>query len=131
MKYLVQNVHPLHQNVYIVDPTVGEKNIIATTTLEELPELPKYKLDENEQIVIDEIIEDGLYLEEPDLITTTIKLPQELLDNPFKGPSERRVLRVDINGKIKLYSKYKISKYIGKFDIVKRSAKKYDKYKYK
>ena len=34
-----------------------------------------------------------------------------LLDNPFKGPSERRVLRVDINGKIKLYSKYKISKY--------------------
>ena len=35
-----------------------------------------------------------------------------LLDNPFKGPSERRVLRVDINGKIKLYSKYKISKYI-------------------
>ena len=25
-----------------------------------------------------------------------------LLDNPFKGPSERRVLRVDINGKIKL-----------------------------
>lgn len=35
-----------------------------------------------------------------------------LLDNPFKGPSERRVLRVDINGKIKLYSKYKINKYI-------------------
>lgn len=35
-----------------------------------------------------------------------------LLDNPFKGPSERRVLRVDINGKIKLYSKYIISKYI-------------------
>ena len=35
-----------------------------------------------------------------------------LIDNPFKGPSERRVLRVDINGKIKLYSKYKISKYI-------------------
>lgn len=35
-----------------------------------------------------------------------------LLDNPFKGPSERRVLRVDINGKIKLYSKYKIDKYI-------------------
>lgn len=34
-----------------------------------------------------------------------------LLDNPFKGPSERRVLRVDINGKIQLYSKYKISKY--------------------
>ena len=35
-----------------------------------------------------------------------------LLDNPFKGPSERRVLRVDITGNIKLYSKYKISKYI-------------------
>ena len=33
------------------------------------------------------------------------------LHNPFRGPSERRVLRVDINGKIQLYSKYKISKY--------------------
>ena len=32
----------------------------------------------------DEIISDGLYLEEPDLRTTTIKLPKELLDNPFK-----------------------------------------------
>lgn len=33
------------------------------------------------------------------------------LYNPFRGPSERRVLRVDIDGKIKLYSKYRISKY--------------------
>lgn len=34
-----------------------------------------------------------------------------LLQNPFRGPSERRVLRVDIEGKVKLYSKYNISKY--------------------
>lgn len=29
----------LNQNVYIVDPTIGEKSIVATTTLEELPEV--------------------------------------------------------------------------------------------
>ena len=32
----------------------------------------------------EEIISNGLYLEEPDLKTTTIKLPQELLDNPIE-----------------------------------------------
>jgi len=32
--------------------------MFGLSTLEELPELPKYKLDENEQIVIDDIIED-------------------------------------------------------------------------
>lgn len=29
-------------------------------SLKELPKLPKYKLDENRQIVIDEIIEEGM-----------------------------------------------------------------------
>lgn len=33
------------------------------------------------------------------------------LQNPFKGPSKRRVIRTDVEGKIKLYSKYKIGKY--------------------
>lgn len=32
--------------------------MFGISSLEELPELPRYKLDENEQIVIDEIIED-------------------------------------------------------------------------
>ena len=32
--------------------------MFGISTLEELPELPKYKIDENEQIVIDEIIEE-------------------------------------------------------------------------
>jgi len=32
--------------------------LFGYTSLEELPELPKYKLDENQQIVIDEIIEE-------------------------------------------------------------------------
>lgn len=32
--------------------------MFGISTLDELPELPKYKIDENEQIVIDEIIED-------------------------------------------------------------------------
>ena len=32
----------------------------------------------------DKIIEEGLYLEQPDLKTTTIRLPQELLDDPLK-----------------------------------------------
>lgn len=31
--------------------------MFGLTSLEELPELPKYKLDENRQIVIDEILE--------------------------------------------------------------------------
>ena len=33
------------------------------------------------------------------------------LNNPFRGPSKNRVLRVDIEGKIKLYSKYDIDTY--------------------
>lgn len=37
---------------------------------------------------------------------------QETLKNPFKGPSSSRILRVDLEGKVKLYSKYKIDKYI-------------------
>ena len=31
--------------------------MFGISSLEELPELPRYKLDENEQIVIDEVIE--------------------------------------------------------------------------
>ena len=34
------------------------------SSLEELPELPKYKLDENKQIVIDELIEENSNKEE-------------------------------------------------------------------
>ena len=30
----------------------------------------------------DDIIENGLYLEESDLVTTTVKLPKEMLENP-------------------------------------------------
>lgn len=35
-----------------------------------------------------------------------------ILNNPFRGPSTNRVIRVDVDGGIKLYSKYNISKYI-------------------
>ena len=35
------------------------------TSLEELPELPKYKLDENQQIVIDELVEENAVNEAP------------------------------------------------------------------
>ena len=38
--------------------------MFGISNLDELPELPKYKLDENEQIVIDEIIEDNTEKEE-------------------------------------------------------------------
>lgn len=41
----------------------------------------------------------------------TLDNKYKILDNPFRGPSERRVLREDINGGIKLHSKYKISLY--------------------
>jgi glycosyltransferase involved in cell wall biosynthesis len=33
------------------------------------------------------------------------------LQNPFKGPSERRVIRVDVGGKVALRSKYPIKEY--------------------
>ena len=33
--------------------------MFGISSLDELPELPRYKLDENRQIVIDEIIEEG------------------------------------------------------------------------
>lgn len=36
---------------------------------------------------------------------------RSVLNNPFTGPDYNRVIRVDIEGKIKLYSKYNISKY--------------------
>lgn len=38
--------------------------LFGYTSLEELPELPRYKLDENQQIVIDELIEDEKNIEE-------------------------------------------------------------------
>ena len=39
------------------------------SSLEELPELPRYKLDENKQIVIDELIEENANKEEQEKIT--------------------------------------------------------------
>ena len=33
--------------------------MFGMSSIEELPELPKYKIDENEQIVIDEIIDEN------------------------------------------------------------------------
>lgn len=47
--------------------------MFGISTLEELPELPKYKIDENEQIVIDEIIE-----EKTDEETVDDKLPKSV-----------------------------------------------------
>ena len=38
--------------------------MFGISSLDELPELPKYKIDENEQIVIDEIIEDKQEIKE-------------------------------------------------------------------
>ena len=35
----------------------------------------------------------------------------KILENPFRGPSKKRVLRVDVEGGVKLYSKYKIKEY--------------------
>lgn len=46
-----------------------------------------------------------------DVVPSTHDNLNKELRNPFKGPSRTRVLRVDVEGKIKLYSKYKISNY--------------------
>ena len=48
--------------------------MFGISSLEELPELPKYKIDENEQIVIDEIIK-----EEPN--NNEQEEVEEVLDN--------------------------------------------------
>ena len=47
-----------HGRPTIYSTTNNFLNMFGITNLEELPELPKYKLDENEQIVIDDIIEE-------------------------------------------------------------------------
>lgn len=39
----------------------------------------------------------------------------KVIRNPFKGPSEKRVLRIDVGNNIKLISKYKLSKYNMKY----------------
>ena len=38
--------------------TTNFLKMFGLSNLEELPELPKYKIDENEQIVIDEVFEE-------------------------------------------------------------------------
>ena len=54
-------------------PTMYKTNrdflkMFGLTSLEELPELPRYKLDENEQIVIDDVIEENEKQEETENI---------------------------------------------------------------
>ena len=39
--------------------TINFLKMFGITNLEELPELPRYKIDENEQIVIDDVIEEN------------------------------------------------------------------------
>lgn len=51
------------------------------SNMEELPELPKYKLDENQQIVIDEIIEDNKEKEE--------KVDEEIKEEQTETPTEQ------------------------------------------
>ena len=48
-----------HGRPTIYSTTNNFLKMFGITNLEELPELPKYKLDENRQIVIDEIIEEN------------------------------------------------------------------------
>jgi len=65
----------------------GRPTIYATTkeflkmfgisTLEELPELPKYKIDENEQIVIDEIIDEPKNDETKEMEVSTNEINSE------------------------------------------------------
>lgn len=47
-----------HGRPTIYSTTNNFLKMFGITNLEELPELPKYKLDENEQIVIDDIMEE-------------------------------------------------------------------------
>ena len=49
--------------------------MFGITSLDELPELPRYKLDENRQIVIDEIIEEKEKNENDDINVENIEAP--------------------------------------------------------
>ena len=51
-------------------------------------------------------------LGEINVIPTTLNDLNRSLNNPFKRPSNNKVLRVNIEDKIKLYSKYPINKYL-------------------
>lgn len=46
------------------------------SSLEELPELPKYKLDENKQIVIDELVENQEEIEQTPKGKTEAPMPE-------------------------------------------------------
>ncbi len=50
--------------------------LFGMTSLEELPELPKYKLDENEQIVIDDIIEQKESEEQTEKVEQEAPMPE-------------------------------------------------------
>ena len=54
------------------------------TSLEELPELPRYKLDENKQIVIDDLIEDGK-VEAPEPSGEESVVEEERIKNKEEG----------------------------------------------
>ena len=58
--------------------------MFGLTSLDELPELPKYKLDENRQIVIDEIIEENKQTEEKEELETENEAPMPERENEVK-----------------------------------------------
>lgn len=88
---------------------IYEKEI---NNIEELIELPNKLW----FITLEEgIIEDSSDECQKGLVLEVIPITQDdlhsILDNPFRGPSSKRLIRIDIEGKIKLYSKTKIDKY--------------------
>lgn len=52
--------------------------MFGLTNLEELPELPRYKIDENDQIVIDDVIEENNKQEKSEEILEQTKIENDV-----------------------------------------------------
>lgn len=58
------------------------------SSMDELPELPRYKLDENQQIVIDELIEENIKIENNEQETANVELKNQEVPMPEREENE-------------------------------------------
>ena len=58
------------------------------SSMDELPELPRYKLDENQQIVIDELIEENIKIENNEQETANVELKNQEAPMPEREEDE-------------------------------------------
>lgn len=88
-------------------------NLVKTHSIDSFEEL--IELPEDLWFIVREEVErkynTECSLREIIVVPTTLDNLTKTLNNPFKQPSKNKVLRVDLEGKIKLYSNTELSKY--------------------